>query len=69
MPPGVHRRYQYSEALPLYQMIAKNVGIRRARGQFVLATNIDIIFSDELVEYLSTDSWNRDECIGSIAMT
>ena len=35
-------------------MIAKNVGIRRARGQFVLATNIDIIFSTELVEHLAS---------------
>ena len=29
-------------------MIAKNVGIRRARGKYVLATNIDVLFSDEL---------------------
>jgi hypothetical protein len=28
-------------------MIAKNVGIRRARGRFVLSTNIDILFSDD----------------------
>jgi hypothetical protein len=53
VPADVHRRYRYSEVLPLYQMIAKNVGIRRARGQFILATNIDILFSDELVAYLS----------------
>lgn len=53
VPPDVHRRYRYSAVLPLYQMIAKNVGIRRARGQFILATNIDIIFSDELAGYLS----------------
>jgi hypothetical protein len=30
-------------------MIAKNVGIRRARAPLVLATNIDILFSDDLV--------------------
>jgi hypothetical protein len=35
-------------------MIGKNVGIRRARGQFVLATNIDILFSDELAQYLAS---------------
>jgi hypothetical protein len=29
-------------------MIAKNVGIRRSRGVFVLPTNIDLLFSDEL---------------------
>jgi len=53
VPPELHRRYAHAEALPLYQMIGKNVGIRRARGEFVLATNIDILFSNELAEFLS----------------
>jgi len=52
VPPEIHGRYQHGANLPLYQMIAKNVGIRRARGQFILATNIDILFSDELAEFL-----------------
>jgi hypothetical protein len=49
----LHRQLQHADVLPLFQMIAKNVGIRRARGRFVLATNIDIILSTELVEYLA----------------
>lgn len=53
VPEEIHRRYKHAEALPLYQMIAKNVGIRRARGEFILATNIDILFSDELVRFLA----------------
>jgi hypothetical protein len=53
VPPELHRRYAHAEALPLYQMMAKNAGIRRARGRFVLATNVDIIFSDELVGFLA----------------
>jgi hypothetical protein len=40
-------------------MIGKNVGIRRARGQFVLATNVDILFSDELAEYLASRRLER----------
>lgn len=52
VPEHLHRRFKHSEALPLFQMIAKNVGIRRARGEFVLATNIDILLSDELVRFL-----------------
>ena len=51
VPQEVHQRYRHAQALPLYQMIAKNVGIRRARGEFVLATNIDILFSNELVRF------------------
>ncbi|PWT80895.1 MAG: hypothetical protein C5B44_04670 [Acidobacteria bacterium] len=52
VPPEIHRRFKHSERLPLFQMIAKNVGIRRARGRFVLATNIDILFSDEMMRFL-----------------
>src|SRR5437879_5733498 len=52
VPPEVHSRFKYSDQLPLFQMIAKNVGIRRARAPFVLATNIDILFSDELFAFM-----------------
>jgi hypothetical protein len=54
VPPELHATLEYSDVLPLFQMIAKNVGIRRARGRFVLVTNIDILFSNELVEYLAS---------------
>ena len=50
VPEELHRRYAHAESLPLYQMIAKNAGIRRARGEFVLATNIDILFSNAMME-------------------
>ncbi len=53
VPGDLHRQYTHAGALPLYQMIAKNVGIRRARGKFILATNIDILFSGELMAYLA----------------
>jgi hypothetical protein len=59
VPPEVHGRYRHAEALPLYQTIAKNVGIRRARGEFILATNIDIVFSDELVRFLASRRLER----------
>jgi len=52
VPAVLHHGFKYADRLAFFQMIAKNVGIRRARGQFVLATNIDIIFSDELMRHL-----------------
>lgn len=55
VPPERHRRFRHAAALPLFQMIAKNVGIRRAAGRFVLATNIDLLFSDALVQFLAGD--------------
>lgn len=53
VPRELHLRYKHSEHLPLFQMIAKNVGIRRARAPFVLATNIDILFNDELIHFFA----------------
>jgi hypothetical protein len=55
VPAEVHRKFEHAEALPLFQMIAKNVGIRRAHSAFVLATNIDILFSDELFAFFGQE--------------
>jgi hypothetical protein len=52
-PREIHDRLPNAAAIPLHQMIAKNAGIRRARGEFVLATNLDIIFSAELMRFLA----------------
>lgn len=53
VPKGVHGRLAHSAQLALYQMIAKNVGIRRARAPFILASNVDLLFSDELFAFLA----------------
>ena len=52
VPREMHGRLAHADQLPLFQMIAKNVGVRRARGRFVLATNIDILFSDESIVFM-----------------
>ena len=52
VPEGIHNTYKLSKNLPLYQMIGKNVGIARAVGKYVLATNIDIIFSDKVFIFI-----------------
>ncbi len=53
VPPEIHTQLAYSDKLPLFQMIAKNVGIRRAQANFVLCTNVDLLFSDELFKRLA----------------
>src|SRR5262249_60024159 len=50
--PEVHARFDPRGGLPLFQMIAKNAGIRRAQGRFVLATNVDLLFPDALFRTL-----------------
>lgn len=53
VPPELHGQFACADRLPLYQFIAKNVGIRRARAPFILTSNIDILFSDELFAFLA----------------
>jgi hypothetical protein len=52
VPPDFHRTLPHADGLPLFQMIGKNVGFRHAKAPYVLATNIDILLSDELFEFL-----------------
>ncbi|HLK11863.1 MAG TPA: hypothetical protein VKW76_10815 [Candidatus Binatia bacterium] len=53
VPAAVHARVGNAERIPFFQMIAKNVGIRRAQGAFVVATNIDLLFSEALIWFLA----------------
>ena len=48
-----HLKLPNSNRLQFFQMIAKNVGIRRASGKFVLATNIDVIINQNLYQFIS----------------
>jgi hypothetical protein len=59
VPNQLHRRLEHWRTLPLYQMIAKNAGIRRAHGEFILATNIDVLFSDELMSFIAARKLQR----------
>lgn len=61
VPEKFHKKYNSSDQLKFFQMQAKNVGIRRAKGQFILCTNIDIVFSEEMIKYLSEKSLNENK--------
>lgn len=54
VPSGYHQQFKHAKELPLFQYLAKNVGIRRAQGDFILATNIDILFSDQLFQFFKS---------------
>jgi predicted O-methyltransferase YrrM len=45
---------------PVLEYHGKNVGIRRAKGQFVLTTNPDILFTDELIDWLNQQTLRVD---------
>src|SRR5262245_27273904 len=59
-PHQAHQLIRNSDTIPLFQMIAKNVGIRRAQGEFVIATNPDVLFSDSLISFLAAGDLRAD---------
>lgn len=56
----IHWSYDFSKNFPLFQMIGKNVGIRRSRGKFVLATNIDVLLSEKLFRYITNNDLSKN---------
>jgi len=52
----IHQRNenpQVRKPLPFYEYIAKNAGIRRAKGEYICAANPDILFHPGIIEWLS----------------
>src|ERR1700739_3357373 len=56
----VHSLFANSDRMPIFEYVAKNVGIRHAKGTFVLSTNPDILFSQSLVKFFSARKLNLD---------
>lgn len=60
VPGKIHNMFENSDIFHMFQMIAKNVGIRRAKAQWVLCTNVDILFSDALTTTLANSELDPD---------
>jgi len=60
VPREIHNRFPNSDRIPLFEYIAKNVGIRRARGEYVLATNPELLYSEDLTEFLASRRLSPD---------
>lgn len=58
VPPELHAEINTGAAMPMYQMIAKNVGIRRAEAEWVVCTNVDLLFSDALFDFFVKGNWD-----------
>ncbi|MDD5052062.1 MAG: hypothetical protein PHO27_04915 [Sulfuricurvum sp.] len=60
VPNTIHIHYAQSEKIPMNNMVARNVGIRRARGEFILSTGIDVIFSSEMIAFFAQKTLKKD---------
>lgn len=56
VPSKIHLNFKNSNRIPLFEYIAKNTGIRRAKGKFLLVTNPDIIFNEYFFNFVSKKS-------------
>ena len=53
IPPEYHRTLPNSDTITCFEYLGKNAGIRRAHGDFILCTDIDICFSPPMISWLN----------------
>lgn len=41
------------KTVPMFEFVAKNMGVRRAKGEYILCTNCDILFHPQLIEFIA----------------
>ena len=60
VPSAIHQKLPGADNCQFLEFLAKNTGVRRAQGKFILVTNPDIVFCDELIERLARCDLNQD---------
>lgn len=53
VPPEVHKIFPKWEKIKLFEYVGKNVGVRRAQGEFILTTNCDLLYPPELIKFFA----------------
>lgn len=56
VPPELHQARDGADLLPIFEFAAKNVGVRRAKGEYVLCSNPDVILSKPLARFIGRRS-------------
>ena len=64
VPASIHARYDFSKKIPVHGSVAANVGIRRARGEFILSTCADDLFCDEVIKFLASEQLDKNAMYG-----
>lgn len=53
VPSEFHTSVAQGKKNPFLEYLAKNIGIRRAHGKFVVSTNPDIVFSEAMIDHFA----------------
>ena len=59
VPKHVHDQLPNSKRMPMFDYFAKNAGIRRAKGEYVLILNPDLLLSEGLVAYFASQKLSK----------
>jgi hypothetical protein len=59
VPQAVHNKVYNPGKFSFLEYAAKNVGIRRARGEFILSTNADVLFSGSMSARLAKQDFSE----------
>ncbi|OGV55857.1 MAG: hypothetical protein A2017_07595 [Lentisphaerae bacterium GWF2_44_16] len=62
VPEKIHRLVSRNPNIGVMQFHAKNVGIRRATGSWIISTNADTYFSKEIVKKIAEGNFEQDKC-------
>jgi hypothetical protein len=63
VPYDVHQKYinpEIRDTVPLYEFIAKNTGIRRANGDFILSINADVLIHPQIFKTIAEKKLQGD---------
>ncbi len=60
VPADVHARYAHSGLRPMHGAVAANVGLRRARGKFLVVKVADAFYPDSLIRFLAAGRLDPD---------
>src|SRR6185503_14642630 len=53
VPAAVHQRLPNAQLVPFMNTRARNVGVRRARGTYILVTGADVVPNGTLIQFLA----------------
>lgn len=60
VPRSFHLQFSTHTKIPLLEYIAKNIGIRRALGEYILVGNPDIIVPKEIMSFIADGKIDKD---------
>ncbi|NBR14672.1 MAG: glycosyltransferase family 2 protein, partial [Crocinitomicaceae bacterium] len=63
IPVELHESFvnpKVRRTVPIFEFIAKNVGVKRANGEFILCLNADVLLHPKIVEFIADKKLKKE---------